>query len=92
MSKGKEKTKREPNEFKYQTKTAECNEKGTKRDPEGSQKGAKSSQKEAKQELKSDQNASTNRPSEKVAKMEPKGFAARQFPGPFLETFPVKNR
>ena len=46
---------------------------GSQREPKRSQKGAKRSQNEAKMEPKSDQNASKNQASEKVAKMSAKG-------------------
>ena len=47
--------------------------KGTTREPKGIPKGAKGSPKGAKGEPKDDQNASKNRPSDKVAKMMKKG-------------------
>ena len=64
---------------KLNSKTSESEPKGTKREPKGSQKGAKGNpkgakgtQNRAKMEPKSDQNASKNQASEKVAKMSAK--------------------
>ena len=82
----------------------------TKREPKGTQKGAKRRQKwgngspkgpfgvrwGAKSEPEGHQNASKNWPSEKVAKMMPKGSAkgggARSCDTPFWEPFSIKNR
>ena len=58
--------------------------KGSQREPKGSQRGAKS-------EPNDNQNASTNRSSEKVAKREPKRHAAGLFLGAIWEPFSIKN-
>ena len=68
--------------------------KGTKRERKGTkedQKGTKMEPKGAKREPKGDQNASRSRPSEKVAKMMPKGRAATGHDHRFWEPFLFKK-
>ena len=68
-------SKMEPKDAKSEPTGAKRSPKGSPREPKGSQKGAKGSQKGAKGEPKGDQDASKNRPSDKVAKMMKKGGA-----------------
>ena len=66
-------SKMEPKDAQSEPTGAKRSPKGSPREPKGSPKGAKGSQKGAKGEPKGDQDASKNRPSDKVAKMMKKG-------------------
>ena len=63
----------------------------TQKGAKGSEKCAKGCQRGAESEPKGDQNASKNRPSEKVEKIDLKRHAARLFLGAIWEPFPIKN-
>ena len=84
--------KREPKGRQLEPKGRPKEGKWSQREPRVSQRAAKGSQKGAKGEPKDNQNASTNLPSEKVAKKMKKRRAQEDEKAPFWEPFSVKNR